>query len=123
VSFPLLPSSTREEEYKALVNAGAKRNGKVIDFTKKGDAAKEDALPVQQQTITLSDMFGKELRVISMVMFLAWPIGASCHSYQSLTIHALQLHSATMASRLGWRASVTTSSQTSSSAPSSVTVC
>jgi hypothetical protein len=81
VSFPLRPASTREEEYKALVNAGAKRNGKVIDFTKKEDEAKEEeASPDQQQTITLKDMFGKELRVISMVMFLAWPIGASYHS-------------------------------------------
>ena len=40
-------------------------------------AATEDEKEVVQSSLGLKDMFGKELRLITGVLFLAWPIGSS----------------------------------------------
>ena len=61
-----------------MLQAGARKNGKTLTLTTATAtaAAAEDEKEVVQASLGLKDMFSKELRLITVVLFLAWPIGS-----------------------------------------------
>jgi len=66
-----LRANNRDEEYKALVMAAAKKNGKSLTFT---NSKEEVETKKEPGILGIKDLFSRDLLLTTIVMFLSWPI-------------------------------------------------
>ena len=75
---------SRHREYSALVESAAKKNGMKLSSElelelrngeKSVPGVIEEVDEVKTEELGIKDLFGKELWLITVVMWLAWPIG------------------------------------------------
>jgi len=82
-----LRANDRAIEYEALIKAGAKKNGKQLTLAV-GDIGKKDDKN-KREDLGVKDMFSRELRLISLVLFLVWPI--TTMAYYGITFSFVNL--------------------------------